>query len=60
MLAHRFKVGQRVTLAAKQYRKAGGAFEIVRQMPPANGNFQYRIKSASEGHERMAFESELY
>ena len=36
-----------------------GVFEIVRLLPPTEGEFQYRIKSADEPHERVVKESLL-
>ena len=36
-----------------------GRFEIVRLLPPRDGEFQYRIKSIDEPHERVAKESLL-
>ena len=44
MTAHKFKIGQRVTLTSKRYDR-GGTFTVVRQMPKESGDFQYRIKS---------------
>ena len=38
---------------------ADGVFEIVRLLPPSEGEFQYRIKSADEPHERVVKESLL-
>jgi len=59
MEAHKFKIGQRVILAAKRYGYQGGTFTVVRQMPKEDGDFQYRIKSVVDGHERMVLEAEL-
>jgi hypothetical protein len=36
-----------------------GSFKIMRLMPQEDGHRQYRIKSASESHERIAKEHEL-
>ena len=59
MMAHKFKVGQRVTLGSKRFGQWGETFEVARQMPQENGQFQYRIKSVTDGHQRVVFESEL-
>jgi hypothetical protein len=59
MTAHKFKIGQRVTLGSKRLSDRGGTFTVVRQMPKESGNFQYRIKSVIDGHERMVLEPEL-
>jgi hypothetical protein len=36
-----------------------GAYQIVRRLPTAEGEFQYVIRSAYEDHQRVAKESEL-
>ncbi len=61
MAEHRFKAGQRVTLASgiTSRRAASGGYVITRQLPERGGEFEYRIKSVSEPHERVARESEL-
>lgn len=57
---HKFKLGQSVELVAGDIRpKPLGLFEIVRLMPTEHGLRQYRIRSLSDGHERMAMEAEL-
>jgi len=38
---------------------AAGLYEVVQQLPPRGGDYQYRIKSPSEDHERVVKESEL-
>jgi hypothetical protein len=58
-MAHRFKLGQRVTLAAKRYGYQGGTFTVERQMPEESGNFQYQIKSIVDGHQRVVLEVDL-
>jgi hypothetical protein len=59
MTAHKFKIGQRVTLGSKRFGRWGETFEVARQMPQENGVFQYRIKSIVDGHQRVVLESEL-
>jgi hypothetical protein len=61
MADHKFQTGQRVTLAASaaSRRAAGGSYVITKQLPERSGEFEYRIKSVSEPHERVARESEL-
>ncbi len=58
MAAHKFRVGQKVQLVAPHFEPAGD-YEIVRQLPDANGECHYRIKSADEPHERVVKESQL-
>ena len=60
-MAYKFSAGQTVTYAPSG---VGGAdrnvrFEIVRFLPSEHGMNQYRLKSLVDGHERVAFESEL-
>src|SRR5262249_14494973 len=59
--AHKFRVDQRVTLAANVINRnaAGGSYVVTKQLPERKGEFEYRIKSASESHERVVRESEL-
>jgi hypothetical protein len=38
---------------------APGAYEVIRQLPERNGEFEYQIKSAGEPYARVAKESEL-
>jgi hypothetical protein len=61
MAEHKFKAGQRVKLAASAMsrRAASGGYVVIRQLPERSGEFEYRIKSVSEPHERVARESEL-
>jgi hypothetical protein len=58
---HKFRVDQRVTLAINVINRnpAGGSYVVTKQLPERDGEFQYRVKSASESHERVARESEL-
>jgi len=58
---HKFKVGQSVRYSSSAMRRIGANtdFKIVRLLPSEGGPRQYRIKSASEVHERVAQESDL-
>jgi hypothetical protein len=38
---------------------AGGSYVVTKQLPERDGEFEYRIKSASESYERVAREGEL-
>ena len=60
-MAHKFKVGQQVDYAPGRLILAAAAqrYEIIRQLPLTDGQYQYRIKSKSETFERSAMESEL-
>jgi hypothetical protein len=61
MAEHKFREGQRVTLAANIINRTstGGGYIVVKQLPHRDGEFEYRIKNAAEPHERVARESEL-
>ena len=37
----------------------GGSYEIIRKLPESRGEFEYRIKSMNEPHDRVVQESEL-
>jgi hypothetical protein len=57
--AHKFKVGQLVTLHSKRHGVFAEQFEVVKLLPSEMGVFQYRVRSARDGHERVVLESEL-
>jgi len=57
---HKFALGQAVEFTVSDLRpKPLGSFKVVRVMPSERGIRQYRVKSATDGHERMAMESDL-
>jgi hypothetical protein len=60
-MTHKFRPGQRVWLTRgyPQRDAAEGSYEVLRQLPYGEGDYQYRIKSAREQHERVVKESEL-
>jgi hypothetical protein len=60
-MTHRFRSGQTVRLNRGYPHRAasGGLYQVVRQLPDKAGDPQYRIKSASEPHERVVTESDL-
>lgn len=60
-MTHRFNIGQRVRFnRGFPYTNASrGDYQVVRQLPDEKGEFQYRIKSTEENHERVASESDL-
>ncbi len=61
MAAHKFHVGQAVQFRTKPFYvdAALGVFEVIRQLPERDGEFEYRIRNAAEPHERVVRESEL-
>jgi hypothetical protein len=60
MATHKFSVGQKVEIIPVHGFSPQGLFEIIRLLPPSEGEFQYRIKSADEPHERVVKESLLH
>lgn len=60
MRVHKFKVNQSVELVARDLQvNTSRRFAIVRPLPTENGVLQYRIKSLTDGRERVVTESEL-
>jgi hypothetical protein len=60
-MSHVFHPGQTVRLIrGYPYRDAaGGPYQVIRQLPYGEGDYQYRIKSMREQHERVVKEREL-
>jgi hypothetical protein len=59
MPAPKYRLGQIVELKPAISRNVpGGTFEITKQLPENHGEYEYRIKSMNEPHERVR-ESEL-
>jgi len=60
MPSHKFQIGETVYVRPAISRNVpGGAYAVTKQLPHNGREFEYRIKSASEGHERVVRESEL-
>jgi hypothetical protein len=60
-IEHKFKVGQSVNLALGPFGRGitGAVYKITQLLPPEGDDHQYRVKSASEPHERVVKESQL-
>ena len=64
MEPHRHRVGQTVRFV-KWSRSSGlgrmpvGNFRVVGLLPNHQGSNQYRLQSASDGHQRVVVESEI-
>ncbi len=58
---HKFRVGQRVHLLVRAWdlTPPAGHFHIMRLLPREGAEYQYRIQSVSDGHERVVRESQL-
>jgi hypothetical protein len=60
MPSHKFRIGETVILRPSANRNVpGGVYEVTKQLPHNGHEFEYRIKSSNELHERVAQESEL-
>jgi len=61
MPEHKFHVGQSVSFTSGPFGRGGtnGIYKVVQLLPPEGDDFQYRIKSTSEPHERVVKESQL-
>jgi hypothetical protein len=60
MASHKFKIGEIVAIKpALSRHMPGGVYEVTKQLPHNGHEFEYRIKSVNEPHERVARESEL-
>jgi hypothetical protein len=60
-MSHKFKTGETVTLVPRRYESTpSGTFMIVRAMPTEHGIRQYRVRSNTDGHERIVSEAELH
>jgi hypothetical protein len=58
---HKFRVGESVHFTSGMAGRGGasGVYEVVRLLPTEGDEQQYRIKSATEPHERVAKQSQL-
>jgi hypothetical protein len=60
MPIYKFQIGQTVFLTPSLGRNVpGGAYIVTKKLPERNGEFEYRVKSVHEPHERVVRESEL-
>ncbi len=60
MSDHKFHIGQTVFLNPSQSQNLpGGAYIITKKLPERDGEFEYRVKSMDEPHERVVRESQL-
>ena len=60
MSDHKFRVGQNVHCALPFNGSRRTVYKIVRLLPAGADEFQYRIKSADEPHERVVKEGQLF
>jgi hypothetical protein len=53
---HKFKIGQSVSLTSGPFGRGGtnGIYKVTQLLPLEGDDYQYRIKSVDEPHERVA------
>jgi hypothetical protein len=59
---HKFKIGQAVRFEPNTWHfrnSAPGSYEVRKQLPERNGEFEYHVKSSNETHERVVTESQI-
>jgi hypothetical protein len=58
---HKFKLGQSVHYTSGPYGRGNGSgvYQVTKLLPVEGDDVQYRIKSATEPHERVVKESQL-
>jgi hypothetical protein len=58
---HKFKVGQSVSFSSGPFGRGGAnsTYKVIQLLPAEGDDCQYRIKSATEPHERVVKESQL-
>jgi hypothetical protein len=54
---HKFKIGESVFI--NDVRAPATPFVVIRRMPERDGEFEYRVRSSYESHERVVRESLL-
>jgi hypothetical protein len=55
-----FHIGEIVELLPSMLRHAaGGVYEVTKRLPANAGEYEYKVKSINEPHERVVRESEL-
>jgi hypothetical protein len=60
MSGHKFHIGETVQLLPPISRHApGGIYVVTKKLPESAGEYEYKIKSINEPHERVVRESEL-
>ncbi len=61
MAPHKFDVGERVSFlpGSGSLQHLGGSYTVVRRLPSENRDWQYRVKSDRDAHERIVTESQL-
>jgi hypothetical protein len=60
-MSHRYKPGQKVRFSSGFAARdaASGEYEVLCQLPPSDGQFQYRVRSPREPYERVVKEDDI-
>lgn len=57
---HLYQIGEEVTFEGRfEGVRAAGGYTVKAQLPPLGDELQYRIRSATEPHERVVLEHQL-
>lgn len=59
MPAHKHQIGQTVFLTSSDRNLPEWAYVVTRKLPERDGDFEYRVKSINETHERVVPENQL-
>jgi hypothetical protein len=60
ILDHKFNIGQKVFVTPSfNLNIPGGVYVVTKKLPERDGEFEYRVKSINEPHERVVRESQL-
>ena len=59
MAEHKFAVGHTVQFSPAAGGEGRGLYTVVRLLPEEGGTPQYRIKSKTDGHERVVRQNQL-
>ena len=61
MLGRKFHIGEIVQFSPSIRWAPSGVYEVTKRLPESEsaGEYEYRVKSVGEPHERVARESEL-
>lgn len=61
MQGHKYKVGETVVFnpGGSYLAKTRGDYVVVRLLPTEGLGYQYRVKSVSDGHERIVREGQI-
>ena len=58
MPSHKFHIGE-IVIFRPGRNVPSGTFEVIKQLPKHGDEFEYRVKSMDEPHQRVAREREL-